>query len=200
MRSNSSNRNRKTLILRVTVIACFGLGLLLVFAEWRHFREYGHLVGPGLHADVLVLKGDIGIEGISKLYEARVTNWGVLPTTVLVCDFEDPRRKHGLRVAYTVERWNVRSLEWDKLAFQGTEFCRPEAAEDLESRFFRVLLWAGRSVSTGREATAARDGLQLGDTVRFSVFLGEAGDWRKTVSTSGFSIDEHPIYSTIRRM
>lgn len=38
-----------------------------VFGEANHYRRYGHLAPLGLHADVVVRSGDIGVKGVSKL-------------------------------------------------------------------------------------------------------------------------------------
>lgn len=182
------NRIRQVGFLLITL--CF-LGLTL--HEFNHFHRYGHLVPLGLHADVDVSNGDIGIEGISKLYAARLTNHGPLPARVMACDFITDASAHGTTVAYAVEQWDNRLKKWKTVVEYGeSTFCRPYPLGISQARLFSTLLWPGQSISTGEEATAARGGFQLGDNARFSVFSGKAGDWRSTFPTAAFRIDEAP--------
>jgi len=57
------------------VIASVGV----IIQESIHFYRHRHFVPLALHADAIVQRGDIGIEGISKLYEARLTNYAHSP-------------------------------------------------------------------------------------------------------------------------
>jgi len=54
----------------------------------------------------------------------------------------------------------------------------------------RAWLWPGQVVSIGEEATAARDGINLGDKLRFVLFTGEPGDYASSIPTEAFVIDE----------
>jgi hypothetical protein len=49
------------------------------------------IVSLGLHADAVVtISGDVlGVEGIAKIYDGRLTNYGILPATVTFCDYTD---------------------------------------------------------------------------------------------------------------
>jgi hypothetical protein len=169
------------------------LFLALILHELNHFYRYGHLVPLGLHADVVVSKGDIGIEGISKLYEAKLTNYGPLPAKVTACDFITDASARGTMVAYAVDQWDNRLKKWKTVVeFEESTFCRPYPLGISEARLFSTLLWPGQSISTGEEATAARGDFQLGDNARFSVFSGKAGDWKTAFPTAAFRIDELP--------
>jgi len=140
---------------------CFVTVLLL--HEVIHLDRYGHLVRFGLHADPVVSKGDIGIEGITKLYEARLTNYGLLPAKVTACDFTTDASAHGTKVAYTVEQWDSRQNKWKPVEYGEPPFCRRYPLGNIsEARLFSALLWPGQSIATGREATAARGGSKLG--------------------------------------
>jgi hypothetical protein len=163
----------------------------LLLLELNHFHRYGHLVGLGLHADAVVSKGDAGYEGITKLYQARLTNYGLLPATVTACDFTTDASVHGTIVAYAVEKWDSRQKKWTTVEFGESTFCRPHPLGIIsEAHLFSTLLWPGQSISTTKEATSARHVFQIGDYARFSVFSGTVGDWRNTLPTAAFRIDE----------
>jgi hypothetical protein len=71
----------------LTLVALLFIGLFL--HELRHFYRYDHFVPFGLHADVSITTSDdvIGVEGIAKIYDARLTNYGVVPNRIVVCDY-----------------------------------------------------------------------------------------------------------------
>jgi hypothetical protein len=179
--------------IRKAALLLFALGLLgFIFHELNHFCRHGHLVPLGLHADVVVSHGDIGIGGISKLYEARLTNYGPFPARVTACDFITDASEHGTMVAYAVERWDNSSKKWKTVVeHDAATFCRPYPLGISQAHLFSTFLWPGQSISTGEEASAAR-GFQLGDKARFSVFSQRAGDWTTTFPTAAFPIDEIP--------
>jgi hypothetical protein len=93
----ASNSHMSTLQkVGVFLIAATSLGVII--QESIHFYRYGHFVLPTLHADTVVRTGDIGIEGISKLYEAKLTNYAPVPVKVTACDFisdASVSRHHG---------------------------------------------------------------------------------------------------------
>ena len=161
--------------------------------ELSHVYRFGHFVPPGLHADTLVRRGDIGIEGISKLYEARLTNYAPFPVKVNGCDFIDDASARGIMVAYAVERWSRQLGKWEKvIEWDESSFCRPYPLGIAQAQLVSKWLWPGQSISTGEEATAARGGFELNDCARFSVFYGAAGDWKNARPTAVFRIDERP--------
>ncbi len=61
------------------------IGLL----QLGHLARFGHFIPCGLHADVMVRRADYGIDGITKTYEAKLTNYGIAPANVTACDFID---------------------------------------------------------------------------------------------------------------
>jgi hypothetical protein len=182
------NRIRKIGVLLVAFLL-----LAFILQELNHFCRYGHVAPLGLHADVDVTKGDIGIEGISKLYQARLTNYGPVPARVTACEFISDASEHGTMVAYAVERWDDQLKSWKTLSEdEKSTFCRPYPLGISQAHLFTKLLWPGQSISTNEEATAASGGFQLGDSARFSIFSAEAGDWRTTYPTAAFRLDELP--------
>jgi len=96
------------------------------FHEPNHLFRYGHFAPLGLHAEIQMQKADIGIEGISKMYEAKLTNFGFLPQQVRACDFITDASAKGTMVAYAVQQWDTESRNW-KTVFEDekSSFCRP---------------------------------------------------------------------------
>ena len=102
----------------VFLIATSSLGFIV--HESIHFFRFGHLAPMGLHADVVVTTSSelLGVDGLAKIYDARLTDYGVFPATITVCDYLDYASLHDTMVAYYVERrdpqlgrWNV-VTEW----------------------------------------------------------------------------------------
>jgi hypothetical protein len=176
-------------------------GLLLVgisLHELNHFIRYGHLAPLGLHSDVVVWKADIGIPGISKTYEARLTNYGIAPVKVTVCDFLSDASERGTMVAFLIERWNPLSKVWEEVvAFDSPSYCGPAPLSIATAHLISKQLWPGQSISTGEEATAGRDAFSIGDRARFVVFDGYGGSKRSAFPTAAFAIDEHPTYNGV---
>jgi len=163
-----------------------------VIQEAVHLHRYGHFVPPALHADIFVQRGDIGIEGISRLYEARLTNYAPFPVKVAACDFITDASEPGTMVAYAVERWNRQTSKWEKvIEWDESSFCRPYPLGIAQAQLVSKWLWPGQGISTGEQAMA-RGGLELGDSARFSVFYGTAGDWKSARPTAAFRIGERP--------
>jgi len=146
-----------------------------------------------LRATVVEMKADIGIPGISKMYEAKLTNLGFVPVKVASCEYLDDAMAHGTMVAYAVQRWDETSQQWRTVvASNKTSFCGPYPLGIVKGQVVNHWLWPGSSLSSGEEATAARDGFRRGDEARFVVFVSVPGDYSNAVATSAFSIDEQP--------
>jgi hypothetical protein len=160
------------LALPISIIVC---GVLLV-ESLRYFR-YGHFTRLGLHAELLVARCAIDIEGISKLYGVRLTNYGLLPVTVSACAFITDSGEHGTSIAHAVEKRDTQSTKWKPVVvWDQSSFCLPYPLGISKAQFFSKRLWPGQSVTAGAEATVAGDGFELGDKARFVAFAGVAGD------------------------
>lgn len=85
------------------------LTLVFAFVEISHRVSFGHFASPGLHADVLTREANNGIPGTA--FEARLTNFGVLPVRITVCDFVSD-------IGLTLELVGSRLEEWDPLGNQ----------------------------------------------------------------------------------
>jgi hypothetical protein len=152
------------------------------------------LGGPadGLRAELKIEVADIGVPGITKMYEARLINHSSWPIRVHYCDFVDDAMTHGEEVAYTVERWDALAHEWRTVVrANGQDFCRPYPLGIVRSKLTSRLLWPGQSLATGEEATAARDGFSIGDTARFVIFTAPGQNQTRQIATGEFVIDEH---------
>jgi hypothetical protein len=146
-----------------------------------------------IRATIVETKADIGIPGISKMYEAKLTNFGIVPVKVTRCDYLDDAFSHGTMVAYAVQRWDEKSQQWRTVvAANAASFCKPYPLGIVKGEVVNRWLWPGSSLSGGEEATAARDGFRRGDKARFVVFVSSPGDYSNAVATSAFSIDEQP--------
>jgi hypothetical protein len=177
----------KTIVLLISIGAC---GVFLV--ESLHYSRYGHLTRLGLHADLLVERADIRIEGISKLYAVKLTNYGFLPVSVSACDFISDAGEHGTSIAYAVEKWNTLAVKWEPVVvWDQSSFCHPYPQGIIKAQLFSKRLWPGQSVAGGGEATTARDGFELGDNARFVAFAGVAGNVKNAFPTVALRIDEH---------
>ena len=151
------------------------------------------LIPSRLSAEVKVTNADIGIPGVTKMYEATVINRGLLPVRVARCDFIDDASAPGTMVAFAVQRWNKDLERWETIVdTSGPRFCKPYPLGIVEARIVNGWLWPGQRLSTGEEATAERDGFSIGDVGRFVIFTGTTGKDRDTITTPGFVIDVHP--------
>jgi hypothetical protein len=168
--------------------------LAIVIQESIHFYRDGHLASPGLHADIFVTtRVDLlGIEGTTKIYDARLTNYGILPATMTVCDYLDSGSK-DMMVSYIVERWDSQLGGWKMVAewddYGSRLFCRP-SFEVTETHLFRRRLWPGQSIRVGQVIPPERDGFQVGDYGRVTIFLRADGHRNESVSTPAFRIEQ----------
>jgi hypothetical protein len=183
-------RRSGRIALIIGMISVLPISLL----ELGHLVRFGHFFPFGLHADVVVRKADYGIDGVTKAYEAKLTNYGITPAWITACDFVDDVMSHGTLVRATVEKWDGSARKWENI-FKGdtSAFCRPYPTGMIETHVISKRLWPGQSISTGEEATAARNVFAIGDTARFRVFAGET----RAFPTAAFSIDEHPTMSDV---
>jgi hypothetical protein len=163
------------------VLVCF-LVLSCCVLELIHVIRFGHFKPLGLHADVIVKKADYGIPGISKVYEPRLSNFGIAPEMVMVCktreDWDSP--SYVLQVGNSIEKWDPNSKRWKNI-FRDTSKsfgCPNPTAKRL---------WPLQSVSGGKVAAAAYDIFEIGDHARFVVFARDD----KAIPTAPFLIDEH---------
>jgi len=139
----------------VVLFAAFVVLILAVASlQIYHHAQYGHYVPFGLHADVTAPGG-------TQLFDAHLTNFGILPEKVERCEFVSDAGSHEKNVAYRLERLNRETNTWETLFDTERNYCRPHP---MVSR----TLWPGQTLSIGPEATGAR-GDVTGKTMRFVI-------------------------------
>lgn len=170
------------------------LCLGLVSLELSHLHRYGHLAPLGLHADVDITTSDdvLGVDGTAKIYSAKLTNYGILPSTIVVCDYLVSNMP-GIDLNYAVERWDHQSGKWrfvPEWDFYGSHlFCRP-VFEVTQEHLARRRLWPGQSIKVGEGIPAQMGGFHIGDDGRFTIFLSADGNRRNALSTASFRVDQ----------
>jgi hypothetical protein len=183
------DRARKVAFLFITFLF---LGLLL--HESIHLYRFGHVVPLGLHADVYVTTSAdvLGVDGTARIYDARLTNYGILPTTIVVCGYSVSGAP-ATAVNYVVERWDRQSGKWifvPEWDFYGSRlFCRP-VFEVTDEHLAQLRLWPGQSIRVGGGTPGQMSGFHIGDDGRFTVFLSADGNRRNALSTSTFRVDQ----------
>ena|SRR5215472_7041198 len=62
--------------------------------------RFGHFFPLGQHVEVVVTSSNdlLGVEGTGKIHNASLTNQGVLPAAVTVCDYLDWTSRHQTKV------------------------------------------------------------------------------------------------------
>jgi hypothetical protein len=184
------NRIRKS---GFVLIALLSLGLASY--ESNHFYRYGHFAPLGLHADVVVTTSDelLGVEGTGKIYEASLANYGVFPTTIVVCDYLDYASMHRTMLNYIVERREPQSNQWQYVPewdeYGSRLFCRP-SFEVNATHLVRRQLWPGQKIRVGVGVPAQWRGFRIGDDGRFTIFLEADGNGFNTLSTTSFRVDQ----------
>jgi hypothetical protein len=179
---------------KIGLLTAAVLLLPISLLQLGHLIRFGHFFPFGLHADVTVRKVDYGIEGVTKAYEARLTNYGITPAKAIACDFIDDTMSYGTLVGSQVQKWDPSANKWeDAFKAEKSSFCRPYPLGMIETHVITKRLWFLQSISAGEEATAARDIFAIGDKARFLVFAADDN----ALPTVAFSIDEHPITSGV---
>lgn len=179
-------------VARKLAISCVPV-LLLGVITGALFSFNPSLCALLLAASWKTTPGGIGIPGLTNTYVAALTNRGIFPVRVTVCDYVTDAFEHGKNVAHSVERWDQSGRKW--LFFWGIrreDFCKPyPLGITSDSKIRSVWLWPGQSISTDFVAIQASDGLELNDRLRFTVtpFLSHPDI---AVATAPFTVDERP--------
>jgi hypothetical protein len=105
------------------IVLFFALGIACVLVVFVGAQRYGD---QWLRAELVTSKVDLGIPGVTKAYEARLVNGGLLPTRIDRCDFVDDAFSKGKMVAFAVERWNESAQGWKAVVqLDRASFCKP---------------------------------------------------------------------------
>lgn len=170
-----------------------GIGVCVGVVEFFHYRQYKHFVAYGLHADVVIEDASIGIPGQTKLYWAKLSNFGIFPVKLASCDFITDAMDRETGYPYAVQRWNPSSNSWDTISeINGDVFCEPAPLSKVKADVVYKRLWPGKSVETEWEATGAREPFQKGDKARFVVFrtTDKTIAWETAVPSVPFIIED----------
>jgi hypothetical protein len=141
---------------------------------------------------------DIGIPGISNDYAATVSNFTPFPIQMRGCKGpSDTSPYYEIVYRYQVEKWQPATGTWAKI------MAVPPSCpnEDLVT----TTLGPGKTMQIVEwEATGARDGLEKGNMVRFSVFaaFNDANDapMQRNIVSPPFLIEDHPLSSNSYRI
>jgi hypothetical protein len=136
----------------------------IVCIEILHAIHYGHLVGYGIHADVVRKDADIGAPGVKRLYTVRLTNYTVLPYSFEQVRFPGGYLGSGNWSKYEIQKRNAKGGEWSTVVQ-----INPTEA-NLNSTATKKL-WPGQSFfPIPWDPVEARSGVQTDDTIRFAVY------------------------------
>jgi hypothetical protein len=165
---------------------------LTIFSELIFVSKVSHDFSV-LHAEYTIETADIGIPGITKLYDARLANSGRAPVRIEVCAFVDDAGGRGDAPAFSVQKYDAKSATWNTVVdASDTRACHPYPLGWVTAQLKTRWLWPGQSVSMGEEATAAR-GFQKGESGRFLLFTSFKHSSEHTpqgIPTPAFVIDE----------
>ncbi|MBN8734372.1 MAG: hypothetical protein J0L64_27805 [Acidobacteria bacterium] len=175
-------------VVGVTVLGWMGSGW--VSAHRQHYRRTGEFAPLTLSVELWAREGSIGIPGISRMYEAGVTNFGILPRRVLRCRYVDDTANAGQMVLYRVERKAASAkVPWETVV-DLKDACRPYPTAFGSTELVTTWLWPGEQLSTGEEATAARGPFRKGDRFRFVLYMEPPSQGSHTIATREEVIDE----------
>jgi len=182
---------------------CALLSLGFIALESIHFYRYRHFAPLRLHADVVVTTSNeiLGVQGTGKIYQARLTNYGILPTRFIGCDFIDWASRRETMLNYIVERRKPNSVRWEyvpELDEYGSRiFCR-DSFEVTDTRRAPHWFWPGQTMQFGEIIPAQMGGFRSGDDARYTVFLGADGNGLNSLSTHSFRVDQEPLKRPVR--
>jgi hypothetical protein len=146
-----------------------------------------------LHAEYTVETADIGIPGITKMYDAQLANNGRAPVRIEICAFVDDAGGRGDAPAFSVQKYEVKNANWETIVdASDARACHPYPLGWVTAQLKTRWLWPGQSVFMGEEATAAR-GFHKGDSARFVLytsFNNSSKHAKRGIPTPAFVIDE----------
>ena len=181
---------RAAFLLVAIVIAAF------MVHELRHLYRFGHFVPLGLHVEVVITTSNdlLGVNGTAKIYNGSLTNYGILPAAVTVCDYLDLTSRHRTMINYLVERRTPQSSSWQYVpewdSYGSRLFCRP-SFEITDTHRVSRRMWPGQTYRLSDVVPAQRGG-HVGDEGRFTVFLNADNDKNHAISSGIFWMDQEP--------
>lgn len=176
------------------ILVMFGCSLFasILFIEFRHWHNFGHVVSYGLHVDAVNEDASIGIPGQTKMYWPELSNFSLLPVRLPACRPVSDTLHPPLEYAYAVQRFDERSQSWqtthDAPQF---EFCFNPFTN--ESGLENTYLLPGSSVKVmSGSAVGAMDEFHKNDLARWVVFrqVFPTANWNSAVASQPFRIED----------
>jgi hypothetical protein len=178
---------------RTLSLVIIAIGTSLILALVSFFVSKASHNYSVLHAEYTVETADIGIPGITKMYDAQLVNRGSTPVRIEICAFVGDAGGRGEAPAFSVQKLNAKDATWETVVdASDARACHPYPLGWVTARLKPRWLWPGQSVSMGEEATAAR-GFRRGESARFLLFTSfkHAKDHApRAIPTQAFVIDE----------
>ena len=139
-------------MVRVVVAITMLVLIFIAAIELRHHLRFGHFVGPGLHSDYTVGGVDFSIPGITKVYDATLTNFGFVPRKISACEFVTDAMARGTELAFAIQKWDRTARAWSTaLQPSRASFCKPYPLGIIEGKVVERRLLAGpKSTTTAR--------------------------------------------------
>ena len=176
---------------QVIAVSLIGAGLAILASLGFAFKASPNFAG--LRAEYSVEQGDIGIPGITKMYDGRLVNGGRTPARIEICAFVDDAGGHGEAAAFSVQKYDPKSSTWITVVdASDAKACRPYPLAWVTAELKSKWLWPNKWVSIGEEATAAR-GFHKGESARFVLFTSFKHSNQnppQAIPTPAFVIDE----------
>jgi hypothetical protein len=184
-------------IRQIAFAICALLALGFIAHESIHFYRYRHFAPLALHADVLITTSDqiLGTEGTAKIYQARLTNYGIFPNKIIGCDYTNWASMRQTMLNYIVERRHPNSTRWEYVPewdeSGSRKFCQ-DVFEINGTHRAPLWLWPGQTMQFGEIIPAQMGGFRIGDDARYTIFLAADGNGLNSLSTRPFRVDREP--------
>src|SRR5260370_29970101 len=105
-----------------------------------------------LHAEYTVETADIGIPGVTKMYDARLVNSGRAPVRVEICAYIDDAGGGGDAPAFFVQKYDGESATWETiLDASNARTCHPFPLRCVTARVKNRWVLPGPPVSVGKK-------------------------------------------------
>lgn len=146
-------------------------------------------IGYGVHVEIVTMKADVGIPGVTTSYSVELRNHTAFPITFEGVQLPGGYPASGVWYHYRIEKWSSETKLWYTVAEVD-----PTAMGNNPIVTKRV--WPGSTLSPVTwEATAARDAFQKGDRARFVIFSSlKAADasGQRIFYSPAFRVEEEP--------
>jgi hypothetical protein len=163
----------------------FVLALILTLEGWHH-HKYGHFVGYGLHADMILGNSDVGK---NDTYYAVLKNLSVTNYQIEGCRMPGGIAGSGIYFQWDVQRFNRSRNDWDSLGVAKNWVPEPFDSERWDGCSHRDI-WQIPPFSSRATAWVFKDWVTNGDVVRMAIHtsLGTPADQQMIIYTPTFTV------------